>query len=65
MTVLVNTRTGEKSILGPSVKNFAKDRGLSLQGLSELVNGRVRIYRHWVLEKTLDAVDLDTPAGFS
>lgn len=63
MTVLVNTRTEERCILGPSVKKFAADHGLSLQGVSELVNRRVQIYRHWVLGKTLDAVNLDTPAS--
>ena len=61
LTRLVNTKTGETKILGASVKSFAKDHGLSLQGLSELVNKRVQIYRHWVLGKTLDAVALDTP----
>ena len=61
LTRLVNTKTGETKILGGSVKCFAKDHGLSLQGLSELVNKRVQIYRHWVLGKTLDAVSLDTP----
>src|SRR4051812_8761452 len=54
MTGLVNTQTGERSILGPSVKKFANDHGLSLQGLSELVNCRVQVYRHWILQKTLD-----------
>lgn len=61
MTVLVNTKNGEAKILGPSVKKFAKDHGLSLQGLSELVNGRVQVYRHFVLGKTLDAVDANSP----
>jgi len=61
MMVLVNTKSGERSILGPSVKQFAKDRGLSLQGLSELVNGTVFVYRHWVLAKTLDAISSDMP----
>lgn len=65
MTVLVNTKTGERGILGPSVKKFAKDHGLSLNGLSELVNARVPIYRHWVLGRTLDAISRHTPAVFS
>jgi len=60
-TVLVNTKTGERCILGQSVKSFAKKHGLSLQGFSELVNGRVPIYRHWALEKTLKAAATDTP----
>ncbi len=61
MTKLVNTKTGERCIVGASVKACAKNHGLSLQGLSELVNGRVQIYRHWILEKTLAAANLDTP----
>ena len=52
MTRLLNTKTGETTILGPSVKKFAKDRGLSLQGLSELVNRRVPMYRGWMLQTT-------------
>lgn len=60
-TVLVNTRTGARSILGPSVKKFATDHHLSLQGLSELINGRVQMYRHWALERTLEAAHLHTP----
>jgi len=56
LTKLVNTKTGEECILGASVKNFAADHGLSLQGLSELINGHVHIYRDWVLKKTLEAI---------
>lgn len=61
LTKLVNTKTAEECILGPSVKKFAVDHGLSLQGLSELVNGRVHIYRNWVLKKTLEAASLNAP----
>lgn len=43
-TTLLNLKTGERKILGPSVKKFAKDHDLSLQGLSELVNRRVLAY---------------------
>ena len=59
MTVLVNTRTGERSILGPSVKKFARDHGLCLNELSRLINGHSFIYRHWVLEKTQEAANLN------
>jgi len=52
MTRLVNTKTGETAILGPSVKKFARDHGLSLQGLSELVNGHVAMYRGYMLQTT-------------
>jgi len=64
LTKLVNTKTGEECILGPSVKKFASERALSLQGLSELINGRVHIYRDWVLKKTLEAANLNTPYEF-
>lgn len=64
MTKLVNTKTGEAKILGPSVKKFAQDHGLSLQGLSELINSRVHIYRDWVLKKTLEAASLNTPVEY-
>lgn len=56
MTTLVNTHTGERSILGQSLKQFARDHGLSLQGLSELVNRRVLMYRNWALGDTLNAI---------
>jgi hypothetical protein len=54
MTVLINTQTGERSILGPSVKKFATDHGLCFNELSKLVNGHKLMYRGWVLEKTLN-----------
>lgn len=57
-------RTGETAILGATVKGFAAARGLSLHGLSELVNHRVPIYRYWVLQQTLDVANADLPAGF-
>ena len=54
--VLTNTITGASKILGSSVKKFAKDHGLCLNELSRLVNGRSRMYRGWILQKTLDAI---------
>lgn len=56
LTRLVNTKTGETTILGPSVKKFARDRGLSLQGLSELINRRVAMYRGWMLQTTHELI---------
>lgn len=56
-TALVNTKTGEKKWLGPSVKKFARDHGLCFNELSKLVNGHSLQYRSWVLQKTLDAAD--------
>ena len=52
LTKLLNTKTGETAILGQSVKKFARDHGLSLQGFSELVNRRVPMYRGWTLHST-------------
>lgn len=60
MTKLVYTVTGETKILGASVMHFAREHGLSLQGLSELVNRRVPIYRHWVLADTMEAIRTDS-----
>ena len=56
-TVLVNTKTGEKKWLGPSVKQFARDHGLCFNELSQLINGHALGYRSWVLQKTLDAAN--------
>jgi hypothetical protein len=53
LTVLVNTRTGERSILGQAVTRFAKAHGLCLCELSKLINGHKMIYRGWCFESTL------------
>lgn len=53
LTVLVNTQTGERCILGQAVTRFAKAHGLCLCELSKLVNGHKVIYRGWCLETTL------------
>jgi len=53
LTVLVNTRTGERCILGQAVTRFAKAHGLCLSELSKLINGRKICYRGWCLESTL------------
>ena len=55
MTVLFNAKTGEKSIIGQTVSNFAKAHGLCKNELYKLVNGRKPIYRNWMLQKTHDA----------
>ncbi len=55
--VLTNTITGESKILGPSLKQFAKNHCLCLNELSRLVNGRFQMYRGWALQKTLDAIN--------
>lgn len=56
LTVLVNTRTGARLMVGRSVRQLARETGLCLNELYQLINGRKRIYRHWCLEKTLSAV---------
>ena len=57
LTVVVNTATGDRRILGPSVKRFATEHGLCLNELSRLVNGRCLMYRGSVLQKTLAAAN--------
>src|SRR4051812_47932606 len=52
-TVLVNTKTGERSYLGRSVKHFAREHGLCFNVLSKLINGHKIGYRGWYLEETL------------
>ena len=61
-TVLVNMKTGERSILGQTVKGFAKAHGLCMNELSKLVNRRKVAYRHWVMEATLKAANIDLAA---
>ena len=63
LTKLTNLKTGENAILGASVKRFAQEHDLSLQGLSELVNNRVSIYRHWVKAGTAEILNVHTPDG--
>ena len=62
MTVLVNTKTGIRSILGQTISGFAKAHSLSKQALCQLMNGHRVIYRHWMLENTLMALG-QTPAA--
>ena len=61
-TVLVNTVTGESMMVGDSIKARAKEHGLAHNALVQLVNGHRFIYRHWVLDKTLQIVDRRIPA---
>jgi hypothetical protein len=51
-TTLVNTKTGERAILGQTVTGFAKRHGLCKNELYRLVNYRSIIYRGWMMEKT-------------
>jgi hypothetical protein len=59
MTVLVNTRTGERTILGHTINGFAKKYGLCDNELWKLVNGHGGkiCYRGWMLEQAYSAVN--------
>jgi hypothetical protein len=63
-TVLVNTSTGERLILGQRLREFARTHGLSVHGLTELVQGHVKMYRHWALEKTMEAACSPAPLEY-
>ena len=52
LSVLVNPKTGEREILGHSVKKFAEDHGMCVNELYKLVNRRKTIYKGWMLERT-------------
>jgi len=52
-TVLVNTKTGERKILGRSIAQFARDNHLCMNELWRLMNGRKIVYRSWTLEKSI------------
>jgi hypothetical protein len=54
-TVLVNTKTGERKILGQSLTQFARDNHLCMNELWKLLNGRKIMYRGWTLEKSVMA----------
>lgn len=62
MTELLNVKTGERSILGKAVTEFAKARGLCVNELYKLVNRRKLIYRNWVLASTWKATQLPDAA---
>lgn len=56
-TTLINIWTGERKILGPSVKKFAKDNGISLSECSLLINRKSLCIRGWMLERTWEAAN--------
>ena len=56
MLVLVNTKTGVRSILGQTISGFAKAHSLCKNTLCQLINGHRVIYRDWMLENTLMAL---------
>jgi len=57
-TELVNINTGERSILGQRLTDFAARHGLSPVKLSRLVNKHRLIYRGWALASTLRSANL-------
>jgi FAD synthase len=52
---LVHTKTGERKILGQSIRAFAREHHLCANELGKLINKHRIIYRGWVLESTLKA----------
>lgn len=53
LTVLVNTQTSERCIVGQAVTRFAKAHGLSNKNLYGLLNGKRLAYKNWCLQQTL------------
>jgi hypothetical protein len=62
-TPLINIWTGERKILGPSVKKFAKDNGISLSECSLLINRKSLCIRGWMLERSWKAANLHAADG--
>ena len=56
LTMLVNTRTGERCILGQAVTRFAKAHSLSSKNVYGLLNGKRLAYKSWCLERTLELI---------
>jgi hypothetical protein len=52
-TTLINTRTNERCVLGPSVTSCARDHNLCTGDLYKLINHRKVCYKGWMLESTL------------
>jgi len=66
LTKLVNTKTGEECILGPSIKAWAEKRHLCPNEVWKLINshhGKL-IYRDWCLQQTREAADGPLTDGF-
>ena len=59
-TPLINIWTGARKILGPSVKKFAKDNGISLSECSLLINRKSLCVRGWMLERSWKAANFHT-----
>ena len=51
MTVLRNTKTGERKIVGQFVTRFATENGLCINDTYGLLSGRLIMYKHWVVDR--------------
>jgi len=58
LTRLVHRPTGSTEILGSSITHFARRHDLCENEVWKLVNGLKIQYRGWILQKSLDAVNL-------
>jgi len=54
LTELVNTRTGQRQLLGRSLKRFAAEHGICKSELHKLVCRRKIAIRDWMLTSTAD-----------
>ena len=52
-TRLVNTKTGQSEIVGPSAKAIAKRIGVCYNDLVKLLNGHKIMVKGWAMEQTL------------
>jgi len=53
-TVLINTRTNGRCVLGPSVASFALKHNICKGDLYKLINHRKPCVKGWMLESTLE-----------
>lgn len=52
MTRLINTETGERSVVGQHPKRFAIKHNLCANTLNQLLRGERLCYKNWMLEKS-------------
>lgn len=57
LTAIVNVKSGDRRIVGQSVRRLAEDLGLCKNELHKVLCGRKIMCRHWCLEKTWKAVN--------
>ena len=56
MTLVINTITGEESIIGCNAIAFAEKHQLGPTAFNQLINGKRIAYKNWMLKKTYDKV---------